>query len=166
MNLPRGMKKEAVLKKLQDLQDMAEEYSQCKKVAVGSELVLRKAESVTILGFNRTFPGSCKQEGCHRVNLYGDYSKEHRLPSDCRAVHSEVDAIAQAAKFGLPTEGATLFVTRYPCEACARAIAVAGIKNVIYGRRQPISKETEDIFTEAKVKAYHIDDWSWEDTDF
>ena len=103
-------------------------------------------------------------EGYAGIELYGEDSKNHRLPSDCRAVHSEIDAIAQAAKFGISTYRATIIVTRYPCEACARAILTAGIKTVYYGREQKISEETEKIFKSGNIKVYHINDWTYQDT--
>ena len=95
--------------------------------------------------------------------LYGNASKEHRLPSDCDAVHSEIDAISQAAKCGLKTNGATIYVTRYPCENCARAIVAAGIKKVIYGRKESISDYTKQILDSGNVEVIRRDDWERED---
>ena len=117
-----------------------------------------------IYGSNKTLPVSCRKAGCRRIALYGEDSKNHRLPSDCRAVHSEVDAITQAARFGYSIHGATMYVTRYPCEACARAIVSAGIKTVYYGRSQEISEETQKIFDEGRVKVVHVDNWYYADT--
>lgn len=50
-----------------------------------------------------------------------------------RTVHAEVNAIAQAAKRGMPTEGATIYVTANPCWNCFKTIANAGIKTIVYG---------------------------------
>lgn len=50
------------------------------------------------------------------------------------AVHAEANAIAWAARHGISLEGADLFTTLAPCMACAKLIAVAGIKRVQCGR--------------------------------
>jgi dCMP deaminase len=139
--------------------DYASVASGCIKVQVGC--VISKDGNVVALGANRTLPNTCKTLGCHRVRLYGDNSKEHRLPSDCLAIHSEVDAIAKA---GTDLHGATIFVTRYPCEACARAIVASGIKKVVFGREQPISDMTAEIFTKNGVTVYWENNWIEEDT--
>lgn len=158
------MRNKDVLKFLDEAQEYADAYSGCKKVAVGSILLIPSSYKIYVYGCNSSFPVSCREVGCRRVALYGEDSKEHRLPSDCRSLHSEVDAITQAAKWGYPTSRATLVVTRYPCEACARAIVNAGIKYVYYGREQEISPETQKIFKAGKVKIVHVDNWTYADT--
>lgn len=51
----------------------------------------------------------------------------------CRnATHAEANAIAFAAKQGISTDGATLYVTVSPCDVCARLIIAAGIQAVEY----------------------------------
>lgn len=46
--------------------------------------------------------------------------------------HGEATAIAWAAKRGISTEGAEIYVTTFPCPSCAMSIANAGIKKVYY----------------------------------
>lgn len=132
----------------------------CVKVSVGSVLVTNTG---IVCGRNRTYGHNCAQEGCHRVKLYGDNSCNHRLPSDCMSIHSEIDAISAAARNGWNTKGATIYITRYPCEACARAIIAAGIKEVIFGRTQQISAMTEKMFDDAGVKVTWYKDFIEED---
>lgn len=48
------------------------------------------------------------------------------------AAHAEVVAIAEAAKRGIATEGAELYITDFPCPYCARLIAKSGIKKVYF----------------------------------
>ena len=140
----------------------ARTYSGCTKVQVGS--VITKDSRIISCGANRTIPRLCDTlRGCLRVEKYGDKSKEHRNPADCRAIHSEVDAVCNAAKNGISTEGAVIYVTRYPCEACARVIVSAGIKAVMYGRKESISDETRKIFESNHVEYYHFADWNAED---
>jgi deoxycytidylate deaminase len=47
-------------------------------------------------------------------------------------------------------------VTRYPCEACARAIVAAGIKHVVYAGKEQISQQTEEIFTRSSTEVTHV----------
>ncbi len=48
------------------------------------------------------------------------------------ATHAEANAIAFAARHGVATEGADLFVTMAPCIGCARLIVNAGLSTVYY----------------------------------
>ncbi len=139
----------------------AEQNSTCAKVVVGSVIVTYGGYGPMFFGCNHGC-SNCKKNGCRRIKLYGDASKEHRLPSDCDALHSEVDAIASAAKKGMKVEGATIYVTRYPCEACARAIAAAGIKRVVYGRKEDISDYTRQILEAGNVTIEKVE-WERED---
>lgn len=136
----------------------AEQNSGCAKVKVGSLIV--QDGQIVAMGANRTFPDLCTTRGCLRVEKYGDNTKTHRNPEDCRALHSELDAICNCP---VSLTGATIYVTRYPCEACARAICSAGIKTVYYGRKQKVSEETIHIFEDSGVD-YFMVDWNAEDT--
>lgn len=147
--------------------DMAHEYAKmtsgCLKVAVGAIAV--RDNCMLAIGANKTVPDLCKTgRGCLRVEKYGDDSKNHRLPEDCRAVHSEIDLICTCAKLGVSLQGATVYVTRYPCEACARALVTAGVSKVIFGRKQPISMETDKIFQSDHVNWMWAMSWDAEDT--
>jgi cytidine deaminase len=49
-----------------------------------------------------------------------------------RAVHAEMAAIADAARYGVPTAECTLYTTTFPCHDCAKHIMAAGIARVVY----------------------------------
>ena len=152
---------------LDSAQEYADKNSTCCKVKVGSCIIpdtntFSNPFENTIHGCNHGYY-NCKQNGCRRIKLYGNASKEHRLPSDCDALHSEIDAICKAAAKGIKIHGATIFVTRYPCEACARAIIASGIKKVFYGRKENISEYTAEMFYKAGVKVEKIESWERED---
>ena len=55
----------------------------------------------------------------------------------CRALHAEQNAIIQAAKIGVSTENATMYVTLQPCVICAKMIVNAGIKKLVYKGNYP-----------------------------
>lgn len=137
----------------------AKNRSTCSKVHVGS--VIETYNNGLIFGCNHGC-SDCRTNGCRRIKLYGNASKEHRLPSDCDAIHSEVDAICTAAKIGVYIKGATIYVTRYPCESCARAIVASGISHVVYGRKEDISEYTKQIFEAGGVSVRKVD-WERED---
>ncbi len=50
------------------------------------------------------------------------------------ATHAEAALIAQAARDGRATAGATIYVTDFPCPPCAKLIANAGIAKLYYRR--------------------------------
>lgn len=151
--------------KYDDYLDFAQLYatkkSGCRKVAVGSVIV--KDGSMISFGANQAIPGLCKgHRGCLRVEKYGEDSKVHRNPEDCRAIHSEIDALAHARE---PVAGSTIFVTRYPCEGCAKAIIAAGIKTVVYGGTTLISQDTARMFDDYNVKCIHLPNWKEDHSD-
>lgn len=90
-----------------------------------------KNNKVLLIAHNRILPDEefCEREGCVRkkLGLGGGRQLEH-----CSAVHAEANLIAQAARKGISLEGATLYVTTFPCSMCARSIAVSGIKKIVY----------------------------------
>lgn len=142
-----------------DYLDMAQLYadktSGCLKVAVGSVIV--KQDRMVSFGSNRAIPNVCKgYRGCLRVEKYGNDSKSHRNPEDCRAIHSEIDALSSIRE---SAEGATIYVTRYPCEGCAKAIISAGIKEVVYGGTTQISEMTRDMFDKFDVHCIWLPNW-------
>ena len=48
------------------------------------------------------------------------------------ATHAEASVIAQAARAGRPLDGADLYVTTFPCPACARLIAESGFRRCYF----------------------------------
>lgn len=60
-----------------------------------------------------------------------------------RMVHAEMDAILSCARSNNSTQGATLYVTTFPCHNCAKHIVAAGIKEVMFVEPYPKSKALE-----------------------
>jgi dCMP deaminase len=48
------------------------------------------------------------------------------------AIHAEASIVAAAARAGTPLHGADLYVTTFPCPACARLIAEAGFRRCYF----------------------------------
>jgi len=47
-------------------------------------------------------------------------------------LHAEQNALTDAASQGISTQGATMYITLSPCKQCAKLMAQAGIKKVVY----------------------------------
>lgn len=111
------------------LAKLAATRSTCLAFPVGAVIVRDK--QVVATGYNGSPSGSahCTTQGyCYPSLSSCDASKT--LPS--RAVHAEANAIAQAAKYGVETDGARIYVTLEPCLSCLKLIISAGIKEVRY----------------------------------
>ena len=111
------------------LAKLAATRSTCLAFPVGAVIV--KNKQVVATGYNGSPAGSahCTDQGyCYPGLSSCDASKT--LPS--RAVHAEANAIAQAAKHGISTDGASIYVTLEPCLSCLKLIISAGIQAVFY----------------------------------
>lgn len=155
-----------VTKQMKDILTLADNYakqnSTCKKTAVGCYLVAETEwRTVIAKGANRGLV-NCKEVGCKREELFGNNSKEHR--SVCRCTHSEIDALNKVHRKEL-LEGATAFVTRYPCDNCTKALVNAGVKRIVYGRSFPMSGEAVTMTTNAGVEIIWIKDWNCDEND-
>jgi dCMP deaminase len=103
--------------------------STCLAFPVGAIIV--KDRQVLATGYNGSPSGSvhCTAQGyCYPELSSCDASKT--LPS--RSVHAEANAIAQAAKHGINTNGASIYVTLEPCLSCLKLIISSGIREVFY----------------------------------
>jgi len=69
-----------------------------------------------------------------------------------RTAHSELNAIANAARFGVAIEGATLYCKMVPCYTCAKTIINAGIQRVVALKDYHATEQTKNIFKKARIK--------------
>src|SRR3989344_1756964 len=69
--------------------------------------------------------------------------------------HGEATMIAKAARDGVSTKGAEIYVTVFPCPSCAMAIANAGIKKVYYKEGYSLL-DAERILKNANVKLVQV----------
>ncbi len=68
-----------------------------------------------------------------------------------RTVHAEQNAICQAAKFGIPIDGATLYCRMTPCITCTMLIINCGIIRVVCEKRYHTAADSEALFKEAGI---------------
>jgi deoxycytidylate deaminase len=57
-----------------------------------------------------------------------------------RMTHAEMAALSDAARLGRSVQGATIYVTTYPCHNCAKHLIAAGIKRIVYIEPYPKSR--------------------------
>lgn len=67
-------------------------------------------------------------------------------------LHSEQNAILQAARFGPPLDGAQLYCTMVPCYVCAKLITNAGIMAVHALWDYQASEMTKELFKKVKIE--------------
>ncbi|WP_254564498.1 dCMP deaminase family protein [Oscillatoria sp. HE19RPO] len=111
------------------LAKLAAMRSTCLAFPVGAVIV--KNKQVVATGYNGSPSGTahCTAQGYCYPGL-SSCAESKSLPS--RAVHAEANAIAQAAKHGISTEGSSIYVTLEPCLSCLKLIISAGIHEVFF----------------------------------
>jgi len=106
--------------------------STCLRRQVGAVIV--RDRRIVATGYNGPPSGitHCSETGCARAACK---SGEHL--DLCRAVHAEVNAILQCAKYGVAIEGADIYSTATPCLGCAKEILNVGIHMVYVNADYP-----------------------------
>lgn len=95
--------------------------STCDRAKVGAVLV--KDKHIISTGYNGSPAGL---EHCDDVGHL-------MVDGHCvRTVHAEVNAIIQAAVFGLATKDAVCYVTHFPCLNCTKTLINARIAKLVY----------------------------------
>ena len=118
-----------------EIADIVKTRSTCIRRQVGAVIV--KDNRIITTGYNGAPSGlthCIDNGGCERERLNVPSGQRHEL---CRALHAEQNAIIQAAKIGVSTEGAIIYITTQPCVICAKMIINAGIKKVVYKASYP-----------------------------
>lgn len=95
--------------------------STCERLSVGATIV--KDNRIIAGGYNGSVSGEvhCVDEGCY-------VEDGHCI----RTIHAEINGLLQCSKFGVSTEGASVYVTHFPCVNCTKSLIQAGIKNIFY----------------------------------
>jgi len=95
--------------------------SACDRLHVGCVMVSSGEHRNRIIaaGYNGFLPGA-------------PHDSRLRDGHEQATVHAEQNAIADAARRGVSLQGATAYITHYPCINCAKIMAAAGISAVKY----------------------------------
>ena len=91
--------------------------SSCTRLNVGCVLV--KDNRIISQGYNGFLPGQ-PHESIVRDN------------HEQATVHAEQNSICDCAKRGVSCEGATAYITHFPCIICCRLLIASGIKEIKY----------------------------------
>lgn len=126
------------------------ERSTCDRKHVGAVIV--RDRRILSTGYNGSLPGAyhCDEIGHDLVEL-ADGSK------NCvRTVHAEVNAVTQAAQFGLSVKGAAIYTNTFPCWNCFKTILAAGLKNIFYADGYRIDDKVLRAATDADVEIVKV----------
>ncbi len=97
--------------------------SSCERLHVGCVVVSGGEQKNRIIaaGYNGFLPGA-------------PHTSRIRDGHEQATVHAEQNAISDAARRGVSLEGATVYITHFPCINCAKILAAAGIASIKYYR--------------------------------
>ncbi|NCU17475.1 ComE operon protein 2 [Pallidibacillus pasinlerensis] len=119
--------------------------STCTRLSVGATIVRDKR--IIAGGYNGSIAGGdhCIDKGCYVID-------NHCV----RTIHAEMNALLQCAKFGVPTEGAEIYVTHFPCLQCTKSIIQSGIKVIYYAEDYKNDSYAMELLEQAKVKVEKV----------
>lgn len=107
--------------------------SACERLHVGCVLVSggKRPNRIVAAGYNGFLPGA-------------PHTSHVREGHEQATVHAEQNAIADAARRGISLEGATAYISHFPCINCAKILASSGIICIKYHwdyRNDPLVQE-------------------------
>jgi dCMP deaminase len=101
----------------------------CDRRKVG--VVLVKDNRIVATGYNGSIVGEAH---CDEV---GHLMEDGHC---IRTVHAEMNAVAQAAKYGISLDGSVAFITDFPCWNCFKVLVNAGVTSIYYAKNYRVSK--------------------------
>lgn len=117
---------------------------------VGACIRFRDGAIAVAANEHEPHPLSAYAVGDPRANFY----KGVRLELTT-ATHAEAKLIANAARAGVSTEGALMYVTDFPCPPCAKLIAGAGVAK-LYFRSGYAVLDGQDVLERAGVELVEV----------
>ena len=120
--------------------------STCSRLSVGATIV--KDKRIVSGGYNGSIKGveHCIDVGCKVV-------EGHCV----RTIHAEINAILQCSRFGVGTEGATIYVTHFPCLNCTKSIIQAGIKEICYANDYRNNEYARELLEKSGIIVRKVD---------
>jgi dCMP deaminase len=119
--------------------------SACERLRVGCVLVSggSRPNRIIAAGYNGFLPGTP-----HVSRLRDGHEQA--------TVHAEQNAITDAARRGTAVEGATAYITHFPCVHCAKILAAAGIHGIKYHRDYNNDPIAASLLAEAGVQVCQL----------
>jgi dCMP deaminase len=107
--------------------------SACGRLHVGCVLVSAgdRRNRIIAAGYNGFLPGL-------------PHDSRVRDGHELATVHAEQNAVTDAARRGVSVEGATAYLTHFPCIHCAKILAASGIGEIVWRhdyRNDPLARE-------------------------
>jgi dCMP deaminase len=117
--------------------------------------VIVKDQRIISTGYNGTPRGvkNCFEGGCPRC---ASETPSGSGLGECICSHAEENAITQAAYYGIPLAGSTIYSTMSPCIICAKMIINAGIAEVVYEGEYEFTRQIRVLLRQAGVKCRKI----------
>jgi dCMP deaminase len=114
--------------------------SSCERLNVGCVIVSGGSQKNRIVaaGYNGFLPGA-------------PHTSRVREGHEQATVHAEQNAISDAARRGVSLDGATVYITHFPCINCAKILAAAGIRCIKYHHDYRNDDLVKDILLESGV---------------
>lgn len=119
--------------------------SACERLHVGCVMVSggEHRNRVIAAGYNGFLPGA-------------PHTSRVRDGHEQATVHAEQNAIADAARRGVSLQGATAYITHYPCINCAKIMAAAGIRAVKYHLDYRNDPFVAELLTESHIAVQQL----------
>lgn len=125
---------------------LASSLGSCDRAHVGC--VLTRENRLIATGFNGSVSGT---EHCDEIGHL-------MVEGHCvRTIHAEMNAVLQCAIYGPSCQGATAYVTHFPCLHCMKALLQAGITKIFYNQPYRPDKNTMNLLREKGAKVIQID---------
>lgn len=120
--------------------------STCNSRKVGAVIV--RNNRVLATGYNGAVHGAphCIDRGpdfCLRRSIGAHDADKYNY---CISSHAEVNAVDQAARFGISLEGASLYCTLEPCNWCFKQLIQAGIREIFFEEPYESKNKEFDLY--------------------
>lgn len=149
--------------------NFAKKNSTCLKVNVGAVFAVpnRRAKNGFKLyhSCNRSndIEKNCQLlKECYKAKVTGIYESCEETRKYCSATHAEINMIELLKQEKIDPSNGVLYVTRYPCENCAKNTVEFGFKKVCYCGKQEISDEVKKIYKDGGVEVEWYPQYDYE----
>lgn len=123
-----------------------------------SGCIIVKDKRILVTGYVGSVAGlpHCDEVGHEMHKVIHDDGKEtmHCI----RTIHAEQNALTQAAKLGVPLDGATVYCKMTPCYVCAKLLANTGVKRIVASKDYQASKQSRKLFVDANIDLTILND--------